>query len=248
MSFNDLINACYEGNLEDVIYFCEKFFVNIFEKDSKAISILCKYGYVEILKYFNENYDIDFSFRYNKCITDACKYGHLDVVIFLCEMCKGVNICARDNEPLKIACRKNHLNIIKYLFENQLKNIGDNADDLLDYSFLINNLEVIEYLCKNFPHCVQLDMVNLPEYSDSVKKLLRKILGLKYFYLENENFVLDIEAYKSYFDVGDIFSFNEKLIIVNNEFLVFCKTSDVHSLIENYEKYLKMLRQKSAKK
>ena len=109
-SKNDaLISASECGNLEVVKYLVEMR-ADITAKNNEAVRFAIENAHLPVLKYLVEH-GADMNVQDNCALRWASYYGHLSVVKYLVE--NGAH--ARDNEAVKIANKRKHLDIVKYL-------------------------------------------------------------------------------------------------------------------------------------
>ena len=100
-------------------------------KLNKVFDYKSYYKYI-ITKLRNENY--------NQLLIDSSKND--DMILVKLSLEKGADIHVNNNEPLKVAGKNGHFNIIKFLVEN-----GANVqDDVLGSAIWRGNLDIVKYL------------------------------------------------------------------------------------------------------
>jgi len=151
----DFINACKNGNLEEVKYLLNskhlKANANVEYEGFKGFLFACAKGQLNIIDYLiaKESWKYDFQQHYENALKFACAKGHFEIVKFLLtsDMVKG-----RDdiiiNPGFVSACESGEIEIVKYLFENY--------KDRLDKFSNCNSFTIENYLkgaltraCKN---------------------------------------------------------------------------------------------------
>lgn len=109
---------------------------------------IVKYGYVDLLElYFGDlvrNYSpLDTRQLLNCLVFTAVENGNLDVLIWL------HNIGGRDVYMYRTAARCGHVNILKWMFANELPKM-EQIPDIVIYAIKGDSINVLEYLLEEF--------------------------------------------------------------------------------------------------
>jgi hypothetical protein len=181
MDYNCLIelNNCIKTDLPmDIIEIInEKVIINkVIDTPSGTIDYACMQNNFKLLKLYHK-YNLPYT---QYAIAYACLNGNLDMVIYLHNNFKF----EKDNTYLsEMACKGGHLNIVKWVHKNEYKF----STLTLYFSELNNNINIINYICKNVKNieCCMIDLnisYNIGNFQ-IIQYIFNKIFN------DNKNFV-----------------------------------------------------------
>lgn len=142
--------ACEEGYFDIVKYAFEKKYVvpsspgrstiTYLDEETKYCRAAARGGHLEILKFLRKN---KFAWDHSNVALEACKNGDLGVFKFV----NKDNTIFIDEDWLRAAIKKNHLELVKYMTETTVKFVGPSTIvNATTWAAEAGHLEMLKYL------------------------------------------------------------------------------------------------------
>lgn len=219
-----------ESNLEMLKYILGKQFIRPEVNNQKYFTLSCKKGYLEYAKAFIETGKIKIDYEFNLALRKAVEFNQIEMVKYLLTF-EMTNPRSKNDEAIRIAAKKNFVEIINLLLDQELnivsknnafirKIISNNEFELFKKVFNNKNYKSRSTfiaaweeaaICKNEPMMEYLmdrkDYNIMDKAHDLIKRLIEED-NLKYFKVLVEKMTTEEKEKNIYFALKQACQFN----------------------------------------